>query len=82
MIGEPADMAGGGDDSAAQLDAAIDRAKRLLAELERTAADVKKNPPKLSAEDLETGSRAMEGAVASARRLLESLLAARDVAEE
>ncbi len=80
MIGECDQRAG--EDPAAQLAVAIDRARRLVDELERNAADLKTNPPQLSDGDLKAGSLATERAVMSARRLLESLLSAREIAAD
>jgi hypothetical protein len=55
------------------LRAAHGRAEKLVAELEKQIREVETNPPDLAPEKLEEGRQALDGALASARRMLQSL---------
>jgi hypothetical protein len=69
-------------DERAMLTAAIERAQRLLADLESQQADLDRNPPKIAKVDLIVGREAMQNAIASTRRMLVALRAAEQVAVE
>src|SRR5689334_4064079 len=62
------------------LSQAIERAERLVTELENRKAEAEANPPPLSPQQLQMGKMAMEKALASARRMLVSLHEAWDIA--
>jgi hypothetical protein len=62
------------------LSQAIERAQRLVTELEARKAEAEANPPPLSPQQLEMGKMAMEKALASARRMLASLHDAWEIA--
>ena len=58
---------------------AIDRARKLVADMERQRAEVEANPPKIPPEQLAEGREAFEKAIASARRMLQALEDAAEV---
>src|SRR4051794_2184571 len=62
------------------LDDAITRTKRLVSGIETQKADLEANPPQITPEQLEQGRYAMDKALASARRMLENLEAAWEIA--
>lgn len=66
------------------LDEALKRARQLVEELEKQKAEIDASPPPkdLSAEDYAEGKHAMIKAVASARRMLVALEAAKQIADE
>ena len=55
---------------------AIEKAEKLVADLERQQAEVEKSPPDLPPEQLEQGRTAMQNAIKSARRMCDSLKSA------
>ena len=55
------------------LDQALQRARRLVSELEARKAEVEANPPPISVDQLAMGRQAMTNAIESARRMLVSL---------
>ena len=76
----------GGDDADFDYDLpmlteAVAKARKLVAEIERTRDEANASPPKdLSPEQLAQGRQALDNAVASARRTLEALEAAYAIA--
>jgi hypothetical protein len=66
-----------------QLTAALKRARRLVAELERTREEAERSPREdLTPEQLTQGREAMEKTVVSARRMLAALEGAYEIALE
>ena len=60
---------------------AIEKAEKLVADLEKQQAEVEKSPPRnLAPEQLEQGRQAMQNAINSAKRMCESLKGALAVA--
>jgi hypothetical protein len=59
---------------------ALAKARKLVAELEREAAELKAKPPDLPPDRLAMGEMAMSNAVASAKRMLKALEDAAEVA--
>lgn len=55
------------------LASALEKARRLVAELERQRAEIEANPPDLPPEQLAEGKVAFDNALASARRMLKAL---------
>lgn len=62
------------------LNEAIQRAKRLVAELNLRQAEVQANPPHLPPDKLAEGRQAMTKALEAARRTLKALEEAREIA--
>ena len=61
---------------------ARDKAAKLVAELEEKAAELEKNPPKLSAQQLEEGKAAMRNAIIAVKKALENIEKAAAVADK
>ena len=59
---------------------AIEKAERLVADLERQQAEIDKSPPDIGPEQLEEGRNAMQNAIKSAQRMCDSLKGALAVA--
>jgi len=61
---------------------ARDRAAKLVAELEAKAAELDKNPPKVTAQQLEEGKTAMRNAIVAVKSALENIEKAAFVADK
>ncbi len=64
------------------LEEARDRSAKLVAELEAKAAELEKNPPKLTARQLEEGKAAMRKAIVAVKHALENIEKAAEVAHK
>lgn len=70
------------DDPNEMLAMALEKARRLVSQLEKDAADIEASPPDLPPDKLAEGKFAMQNAVASARRMLKALEDAAAMAAE
>jgi hypothetical protein len=61
------------DDQEQMLADTTEKARKLVAELERQQKEIETSPPDLPPEQLAEGKRAFDNAVAAARRMLKSL---------
>ena len=64
------------------LEEARDKAAKLVAELEENAAQLEKNPPKLTPQQLEEGKAAMRNAILAVKKALENIEKAAAVADK
>ncbi|WP_428939286.1 hypothetical protein [Fontivita pretiosa] len=71
-----------GQSEAEMMRDALERARRLLRELEKQRDEVEANPPDIPPEQLAVGRMAMNNAIASARRMLQALTEAEQIRQE
>jgi len=71
-----------GQSEAEMMREALERARRLLRELETQRDEVQASPPDIPPEQLALGRMAMNNAIASARRMLQALTEAEQIRQE
>ena len=64
------------------LEEARDKAAKLVVELEERAAELEKNPPKLTPQQMEEGKSAMRNAIVAVKKALENIEKAAAVADK
>ena len=64
------------------LEEARDKAAKFVVELEERAAELEKNPPKLTPQQMEEGKSAMRNAIVAVKKALENIEKAAAVADK